>query len=482
MKLLTFTMCIALSIVARCFADEANLVANGSFESSNVSAGVPDNWSASGTATIKQSLSLDVGHDGRRCAKLECSEFAGDGPAAHAMIAQTGTVSVRKGAWYRLAFWAKAERIKHGGVEVALSNTQPWDNAGLSEAFTPSPQWQQFAFLFQAESDVPAATSRLQFWFRSTGTLWLDDVVLAESAIGRQWFPQIPTDGVKNFLPNSSFECGGANWGSYTYGLRGWGGNLYRLEGVVDDAVAEHGKHSLKIALSPETMPVFYFDYYTPVRQPVRRVLVANQGWFHVRPGEPLTLSAFLRADAEGVAAQLAAVDAPNRVQRKQVTVGQKWQRHEFTFRPAEPFFFVAAGLDLDASNRNAATLWIDANPSGTRRTRDRLRAAPAGGVVPRDKRAREHCYDAPGRHRDVRPRFQQHGLGADNRRQTRDNRFLRSPGLREPADDHAATAHRRAQDARQLLPGSAGVFPRKLDDADGFAVAALRDHRPCAG
>ena len=214
--------------------------------------------------------------------------------------------------------------------------------------------------MFQAESDVPAATSRLQFWFRSTGTLWLDDVVLAESAIGRQWFPQIPTDGVKNFLPNSSFECGGANWGSYTYGLRGWGGNLYRLEGVVDDAVAEHGEHSLKIALSPETMPVFYFDYYTPVRQPVRRVLVANQGWFHVRPGEPLTLSAFLRADAEGVAAQLAAVDAPNRVQRKQVTVGQKWRRHEFTFRPAEPFFFVAAGLDLDASSRNAATLWID--------------------------------------------------------------------------------------------------------------------------
>ncbi len=97
MKLLILTTCVALSIVARGFADEANLVANGSFESSGISAGVPDHWSASGTTTIKQSLSLDVGRDGRRCAKLECTEFAGDGPADHAMIAQTGKVGVRKG-------------------------------------------------------------------------------------------------------------------------------------------------------------------------------------------------------------------------------------------------------------------------------------------------------------------------------------------------------------------------------------------------
>ena len=61
-------------------ADEANLVANGSFESSNVSAGVPDNWSASGTATIKQSLSLDVGHDGRRCANSSAASLPATGP------------------------------------------------------------------------------------------------------------------------------------------------------------------------------------------------------------------------------------------------------------------------------------------------------------------------------------------------------------------------------------------------------------------
>ncbi len=361
MRLLVLTAFVALGIVARCFADTTNLVANGSFELSTSSAGAPDHWSATGAATVKQRLTLDAGREGGRSAKLQCTQFSGDSPNTHAMIAQSGKVGVRKGQWYRMAFWAKGEGIKQGAVDVALTNTRPWDNAGLSDAFTPSPRWQPFEFLFQAKDDVPAATSRLQFWFKSTGTLWLDDVVLAESAVGQQWFPQIATEGVKNFLPNSSFECGGANWGSFTYGLKGWGGNLYRLEGVVDDAVAEHGKHSLKIALGPKTLPVFYFDYYQPVREPVRRVLVANQGWFRVKPGEKLTLSAFLRADADGVAAQMVAVEAPNRTRRKQVTVGTKWQRYEFTFAPAQPFIFIAVGLDLEASRCNAATLWLDA-------------------------------------------------------------------------------------------------------------------------
>jgi hypothetical protein len=354
-------MIVALGVVDRCFADAANLVANGSFESSKNSAGTPDHWSATGAATVKQRLTLDVGREGGHSARLQCTEFSGDSPNTHAMIAQSGKIGVRKGQWYRIAFWAKGKGIKHGAVELGLRNTRPWGDAGLSDAFTPSPRWQPFEFLFQAREDVPAAASRLQFWFQSTGTLWLDGVVLTESSVGRQWFPQIATEGVKNFLPNSSFECGGANWGSFTYGLKGWGGNLYRLEGVVDAGAARHGAHSLKIALGPKTLPQFYFDYYEPVCEPVRRVLVANRGWFRVKPGEKLTLSAFLRADAEGVAAQLAVVEAPTRMRGKQVTVGTAWQRYEFTFAPAEPFIFIAVGLDLEKSKLATATLWLDA-------------------------------------------------------------------------------------------------------------------------
>ena len=361
MKCAAVLVFLALFAAAPVRAEETNLVANGSFEQSQGKAGVPDDWSAAGNRAIQQQLTLDTGRDGKRCAKLTCTEFTGDGPDFHAMICQVGKVSVRQGQWYRLTFWAKAEGIQGGTVDVALTDTRQWENAGLEEVFTPGAQWQQFDFLFRAGEDLPASASRLQFWFKGTGTLWLDDVVLAESAGGQQWFPQISTDGVKNFVPNSSFECGTANWGSFTYGLSGWAGNLYRLEGESDAAVAQHGRHSLRIALTPKTLPVFYFDYYDPVRQPVRRVLAANQGWFRVKPGEKLTLSAFLRADAEGVAAQLAANEAPSHLLRKQVTVGKEWQRHEFTFAPTQPFLFIAIGLDLEASSGTPRRLWLDA-------------------------------------------------------------------------------------------------------------------------
>jgi len=361
MKRILFLAFLVLNAATLGHAAETNLVANGSFEQSQTKAGVPDDWSSTGNPAVQQQLILDTGRDGKRCAKLACTVFDGDGPDFHAMICQTGRVSVRRGQWYRITFWAKAEGIKGGAVEVALSDTRRWERVGLEEVCSPGAQWAQFEFLFRAETDLAASASRLQFWFKGTGTLWLDDVVLAESAGGLQWLPQISTDGVKNFVPNSSFECGTANWGTFTYGLSGWAGNLYRLEGEPDGAVAQHGRYSLKIALTSKTLPVFFFDYYDPVRQPVRLVMAANQGWFRVNPGEKLTLSAFLRADAEGVAAQLAANEAPSHLLRKQVTVGKEWQRHEFTFTPTQPFLFIAIGLDLEASGRDAATLWLDA-------------------------------------------------------------------------------------------------------------------------
>ena len=183
----------------------------------------------------QQQLALDTGRDGRRCAKLSCTEFSGDGPDYHAMICQVGKVSVRQGQWYRLTFWAKGEGIKGGAVEVALDqHAAVGRTPGWQKLSRPAHSGNSLTSCSAPRQDLPAAASRLQFWFKSTGTLWLDDVALAESAVGQQWFPQISTDGVKNFVPNSSFECGAANWGSFTYGLSGWAGNLYRLEGEVD--------------------------------------------------------------------------------------------------------------------------------------------------------------------------------------------------------------------------------------------------------
>lgn len=350
---------LAVALPAR--AASTNDVANGSFERSSKTSGAPDDWAAAGNQAVVQRLSRDVGRDKTSCARLECSAFNGDGPDFHAMLAQVGHVSVQRGRWYRLEFWARAEAIKAGSVEVALTNTRPWENAGLSDAFTPDADWKHFTLLFRARADVPAATSRLQFWFKSTGTLWLDDVMLTETGEGQQWFPQLATDGMKNFVPNSSFECGAANWGGYTWGLGGWNINLDRLLGDVVTGNSVHGKHCLKIAVDSTTLPTAFFDYYDPLEKKPRRVLAATRGWFRVTPGQKLTLSASLRADVPGLVAQLAAIGAPERLQNKTVSVTERWQRYQFTFAPREPFLFIAIGVDLDASRRERATLWVDA-------------------------------------------------------------------------------------------------------------------------
>ena len=338
-----------------------NRIANGTFEALAADGATPEAWAVAGGRFVHQRLATHAGRDGGRGARLECTEFGGDTPDAHAMLCQAGRVAVRGGQWYRFAFWAKGEGIRGGVVDLALTDMRRWENAGLSETFPVDAKWERHEFLFRAKTDVPAEASRLQFWFKSTGRLWLDDVELVESSGGQQWFPQIGGEGVKNLIPNSSFECGGAGWGSFTYGLSGWAGNLYRLEGEIDGQAAVHGGHSLKIAITPQSRPVFWFDYYEPVRQPVSRVLAANLGWLRVQPGEPLTLSAHLRADAEGVVAQMLVVEAPDRQRREPARVGPQWQRHEFRFTPSQPFLFVAVGPDLEASGRDAVTLWIDA-------------------------------------------------------------------------------------------------------------------------
>ena len=137
-------MHLLLSLVA-CLAaastvGQPNLVANGSFEMARAGdPAAPEAWSAAGNPRVKQRLTLDAGPDGKRCAKLECTEFSGDGPDFHAMVCQTGRVAVARERWYRISFRARAEGLRAGSVELALSDTRRWENADFSVSVAQGP-------------------------------------------------------------------------------------------------------------------------------------------------------------------------------------------------------------------------------------------------------------------------------------------------------------------------------------------------------
>ncbi|MCX7969664.1 MAG: carbohydrate binding domain-containing protein, partial [Armatimonadetes bacterium] len=373
MRCLVLTLLLCGVLVA-----QTNLVPNGDFERDENGDGIPDFWSVAGAPHVKQQLVRDVGRDSKGFSgKLVCTEFGDGTPASHAMICQVGTVGVQRGRWYRLSFWAKAEGIRTGMVRVALVNTRVWGDVGLQDVFAPTSNWQRYEFFFQATSDLLAKESRLQIWFNSTGTLWLDDVELVEiPALNPKRLPQIPTEGIVNFLPNSSFECGTAGWGSYSPDLRWWMGNVFQLIGELDGETSVHGKFSLRISLDKRKLPTFYFDWFDPIRQPVRSLLAAHHGWISVNRNQPYTLSAFMKSDRNGTVGILFVRQSDGRSLRKDFPLTTQWQRFSFTFTPQSDFIWVGAGFDLTKveANVNLPTIRLDAiqlergnQPSGYR-------------------------------------------------------------------------------------------------------------------
>lgn len=354
------SMCMLLS-APWAGAQGVNLVMNGSFEEDADGDGRPDGWSTAGRREVLQELALDTGREGGKSARLTCTAFEGGTPDSHAMICQVGTVGVKRGQWYRLSFWTKGRDLARSSCQVALSNTRPWGASGVEATFPVGFSWTRVERVCRATADVPAETSRLQFWFASTGTLWLDDVVLEPIELKVEFHPRIAVEGVGNPVPNSSFEAGTMGWGSYAPNLRTWTGNVYSQLGEIDDTTAYHGRQSLRLSLSADRTPVYYFDYFDPVEEPIRTLLAAHVGWIPLKPGMPYVLSCALKADRPDVPAVLLIHQSSGGEIRHAVRTGTEWQRFSFTFKPLSEFVWTGVGMDLSAARLDGATLWVDA-------------------------------------------------------------------------------------------------------------------------
>ena len=351
---------VTLAFICPVAVAQTNLVRNGDFGLVGAK-GAPEGWTTSGAPEIKQQLTRDPGPGGEGfSAKLTCAEFHGGTSYNHVMVCQVGVVSVQRGKWYRLSFRAKGQGIR-GGIQAGLSNTRSWSSAGLGDGFSVGAAWRPYEFFFRATMDLPAADSRLQICYFSTGTLWLADVALTETEVLRERHPQLPDQGRTNFIPNSSFECGAAGWGSYAPDIGYWYGNAFRLMGEIDPSTAAHGAQSLRMTLGGQSTPTYYFDYYAPVRKQIGSLVAAHEGWLRVTPGQTYTVSASLKADQPGRVGLLFVRQADAGSLRKDVPLSDQWHRYSFSFTPRSEFIWTGVGLDLTASQATTATVWVDA-------------------------------------------------------------------------------------------------------------------------
>jgi len=356
-RLFLTALMIVMSLSINAVGDDS-MVINGGFEEDTDGNGMADYWQFVGDGGVIVNWALDEGFVGQFSQKITCTQFTHLSSASHVMLAQTNTVQLEEGMWYRMSFAAKQEGILSQVAKVAIVNRQTWLNSGLGERFQVTSQWKQFEFVFQATETVLENT-RLQFSYTSIGTFWLDDVRLEPSEpIVERFTEVVPPTTAVNLLPNSSFECGVSGWGSIAdlpYGM----GNLNLPVGEVDTTAGKFNRSSFKIALTEETIPVFHFGQWL-YRIPVRAPLLANKGWITVEPGANYTLSAYMKADSAGWYGVFSMQEAFGRKRQRKVHLFTEWSRHTFMFRPEAEQIFIALGLDLNDSGKQTGTVWID--------------------------------------------------------------------------------------------------------------------------
>ena len=406
MKVLLAVLVLGLAVGGAC---AQNIIPNGGFEVDTDDDGMADQWSFSGNESVKVEWSRDEGVEGDFSQKLDCSEFDYTSPSSHVMLAMNDAFALEGGEWYTLTFQVKGENISGSAAEVAIQQTGPWENLGCQAGFRVTPDWREVETSFRASKTV-SENLRLQIWFGSTGTIWIDDVrMVASDAPLRRYTEVLPDLGSKNLIPNSSFECGESGWGSIT-DTPGWGGNMSFLHGEIDrDTSAAHAS-SMRIPVDRETGPVYFFDYFEMARMPVLKPLLANRGWVSVETGKEYTLSASIKSTPAGVPCVMKVYHAFAGQPVREDEASTDWQRVTLTFAAQSPQLHIAIGPDLTESDIEAATLWVDAvqleqSPAAT----DYEPRAPVEVGVTWE--APGHLFSAPA---DVRATVTAYNTGAE--------------------------------------------------------------------
>ena len=360
-------MCIILILVCAlkdrtAFALQSNLIQNGNFELDADEDNVPDYWKTRGSINILQKLTLGPGREGGHSAQLLGERFLDTGSNAHFMLTQKEIVSLEKGKYYKLTFWAKQSGIRTGTISVGLRSSKNHGKCGFDVMINVKrDQWQKFEYVFKTTCDC-SSNCDLQFWYRETGILWVDDVEL-ENTTSQSYKPANIQSCIacKNFIYNSGFECGLDGWGSTTTESGMSYGGLDELIGKIDSNIVYQGQNSLRIDLSPETFPQYNFDYFHIVQKKVRDPLIMNEGWIPVEKDKEYVLSAYLKTDTEGLKARMGIKNFQSKIINTEIkNLSTEWKRFSVTVRPESEYCCVVVGPDFNLTKQKRGAIWID--------------------------------------------------------------------------------------------------------------------------
>lgn len=345
MRSLALLACLTMAYGAGAQGQDDQVV-GGRFATDEDKDGFADGWTYwSGTDDAKADVTFGREQlaPGRFAQRVTATRFEG----GHVMIGQIGTVAVKAGEWYEIKFRARGEQL--GGLNVALHDTNGWKHCGLWRNLSLSKRWRDYAYKFQADHDCHE-TSRLQFWYTTTGTLWLSDVSLI-SAMPPPPSNIVAEQGGKNLLPNGGFEIGGG-WGT----VGAWTDLWNTVPGGVSGNCA-------RVQWEPDKPQWRYaYDYFDMVNRPIERGCLQVIGYMPLQVGETYMLSAWMKADREGAPATIG-FRGPGANAAQAVKLTTEWQRFSVPCKATGEKTLVEVGPDFRAKDEAAfggCQVWID--------------------------------------------------------------------------------------------------------------------------
>ena len=280
-------------------------------------------------------------HAGQSCLKMSCLRY--DTGAAATLSPR---FHVEKGKKYVLRLWLKARSLPKGrSVFVRVRNAAVQDATPAPGEKPPakwsthakrrcsvSGEWQEFTLDIEPEYD---ADVEIQLGYESVGTLWVDDVSVSEGSVGTLWQPAPPSDAPPqkgNLIYNGSFEVGPSGWGPLQWTpLERSAGDRHRDVTVdkIDDA--PNGECALRVD-STEWI---------------------ESEFVKVRPGQQITVSAYIKVEKDTKSVQLSFLDGS-------MVKYCEWARYSTSCNVTSEWqrFSVSGRLPASADNGLVVRIW----------------------------------------------------------------------------------------------------------------------------